>query len=261
MYKKIIYLLVFIFIYLIVSDIIHFLKPKDRKLAETRRLMREHRDDLFYICKDIDNSKYFYSLQDFPKLEIMEKSCDIIRKELRKVIKDFESPGVLFPQDDLQNTWKNFWLMNGNNWHPENIKKCPQTYQLLKKIGAKREALFALLKPGSEIKPHKGTGNYVIRCQMPLLNIPNNSSSGIQCGEGPYKGEKRFHYQDKLLIFDDSNWHGAWNKSNLDRIVLIFDVINPSIDKVKYQNCFNEHIYKMHNVMKKMKHLLPQNIN
>ena len=52
MYKKIIYLLVFIIIYLIVKDIIYFLKPKDRKLAETRRLMREHRDDLFYMCKD-----------------------------------------------------------------------------------------------------------------------------------------------------------------------------------------------------------------
>lgn len=259
MYKKVIILLFIIFIYLILTDVIYFLKPKNPKLAETRKLMKEHREELFHKCNDIDNSKYFYSLQDFPDLEIIEKNCDIIRKELQYVINDFESPGVLFPQEELQNTWMNFWLLNGDNWHSENIKKCPHTFQLLKKIGAKREALFAMLKPGSEIKPHKGTGNYVIRCQLPLLNIPNNSSSGIQCGSHPYKGEKKFHYQDKLLIFDDSNWHGAWNKSNLNRIVLIFDVINPSIDEKKYKQCCMEHFNKMRSAMIKMKHLLPEN--
>tara|TARA_B100000424_G_C22910762_1_gene484516 strand:+ start:60 stop:833 length:774 start_codon:yes stop_codon:yes gene_type:complete len=222
----------------------------DPKLEKTRKLMKEYNDDLFYKCPGINNSKYFYSTKDFPRLKLLERKADIIRKELKTVINQFEKPGILFPMENLQECWKNFWFLSGDSWNPDNIKKCPETYKLLKKIGVKREALFAMLKPGSEIHPHKGTGNYVIRCQLPLLNIPNNSSSGIQCGPAPHKGEKKYHYTDKLIIFDDSNWHGAWNNSNLNRIVLIFDVRHPSINENQYQKCVYTHAKKMEKVSK-----------
>lgn len=258
MYKKYIFILI---ILLILSYFLGFFNDSrkvDPVLEKTRKLMEKYNKDLFHMCKGINNSKYFYSTNDFPKLKLLEENADVVRKELENVIKDFESPGILFPIEDLQENWKNFWLMSGDSWHPENIKKCPNTFNILNKIGVKREVLFALLKPGSKIDPHKGTGNYVIRCQLPLLNIPNNSSSGIQCGPGPHQGQKKFHMKDKLIIFDDSNWHSAWNRSNLNRIVLIFDVINPSITEEKYQSCVNEHSLKMENAMNQINKHLPE---
>ena len=64
--------------------------------------------------------------------------------------------------------------------------------------------------------------------------------------------------KDKLIIFDDSNWHSAWNKSDLNRIVLIFDVINPSINEKKYQECVNEHSLKMEKAMNQINKYLPE---
>tara|TARA_B100000161_G_C33498923_1_gene390684 strand:- start:274 stop:660 length:387 start_codon:yes stop_codon:yes gene_type:complete len=127
--------------------------------------MKEYKDDLFYMCPGIDNSKYFYTTDDFPKLKLLERKSGLIRNELKNVITEFE-----FPIENLQEAWKNFWLISGDSWNAKNIKKCPQIYKLLRSIWVKREELFALLKPGSNIHPHKGTGNYVIRCQLPLLN-------------------------------------------------------------------------------------------
>ena len=238
----------------------HYFKSisKDPQLLKTRQLMNKHHDDMFYKYPGINNSKYFYTTEDFPKLQLLEREVNIIREELKTVINQFEKPGILFPVESLQECWKNFWLLSGDRWNPDNIKKCPETYKLLKKIDVKREALFAMLKPDSEISPHKGTGNHVIRCQLPLLNIPNNSSSGIQCGPNPYEGEKRYHYTDKLIIFDDSNWHGAWNKSNLDRIVLIFDIRHPSLNEDQYQECCQIMSKKMEEVSKIINKDLPE---
>lgn len=77
----------------------------------------------------------------------------------------------------------------------------------------------------------------VLRCHLPLI-IPNEELCAIRVGD-----EVRHWKEGELMIFDDSFEHEAWNKSDEDRIVLMFDIPNPlwgysayEISKYKMEN-------------------------
>lgn len=88
--------------------------------------------------------------------------------------------------------------------------------------GASPNVLFSKLKPGTNIPPHHGFFNTRLICHLPLI-VPEN------CGELRVGNESRPWSEGGLLIFDDSIEHEAWNHSELDRIVLIFEVWRPEL--------------------------------
>jgi len=60
-----------------------------------------------------------------------------------------------------------------------------------------------------------------LRCHLPLV-VPDPDLCAIRVGN------ETVHWKEgELIIFDDSFDHEAWNKSNKDRIVLMFDIPNP----------------------------------
>ena len=83
--------------------------------------------------------------------------------------------------------------------------------------------LFSKLAAGARIPPHHGMLNARLICHLPLV-VP--SGCGFRVG-----GETREWEQGKLLIFDDTIEHEAWNQGPLDRIILIFDVWHPDLDQ------------------------------
>ena len=47
--------------------------------------------------------------------------------------------------------------------------------------------------------------------------------------------ETHIWQQGKLMIFDDSFEHEAWNKSNENRIVFIFEIWHPELSKIEIE--------------------------
>jgi len=82
--------------------------------------------------------------------------------------------------------------------------------------------LFSRLGPGARIPPHHGMLNTRLVCHLPLIVPPG---CGFRVG-----GETRQWEVGKLLVFDDTVEHEAWNDSGEDRIILIFDVWRPELD-------------------------------
>ena len=82
--------------------------------------------------------------------------------------------------------------------------------------------LFSKLTAGARIPPHHGMLNARLICHLPLIVPPG-------CGfrVGP---ETRQWDAGKLLIFDDTIEHEAWNGGDRDRVVLIFDVWHPDLE-------------------------------
>lgn len=76
--------------------------------------------------------------------------------------------------------------------------------------------LFSKLCRGARIPPHHGMINTRLVCHLPLVVPPG---CGFRVG-----GETRLWEEGKLLVFDDSIEHEAWNEGASDRIILIFDV-------------------------------------
>ncbi len=81
--------------------------------------------------------------------------------------------------------------------------------------------MFSLLQPGARIDPHHGAINARLICHLPLV-IPGAGALSVG-------GEARMWERGKLLIFDDSIEHTAWNDADRDRIVLIFDIWRPEV--------------------------------
>jgi aspartyl/asparaginyl beta-hydroxylase (cupin superfamily) len=77
------------------------------------------------------------------------------------------------------------------------------------------------LRPGARIPPHHGVLNSRLICHLPLI-VPDRC--GFRVGN-----ETRAWEEGKLLVFDDSMEHEAWNDSDRDRVVLIFDVWRPEL--------------------------------
>ena len=82
--------------------------------------------------------------------------------------------------------------------------------------------LFSKLAAGARIPLHHGAINTRLVCHLPLVVPPG---CGFRVG-----GETRQWEEGKLLIFDDSIEHEAWNDGDSDRIILIFDAWRPELD-------------------------------
>jgi aspartyl/asparaginyl beta-hydroxylase (cupin superfamily) len=83
--------------------------------------------------------------------------------------------------------------------------------------------MFSLLRPGARITPHTGTHNTRLTCHLPLIVPPD---CGFRVGN-----ETREWEEGKLLIFDDAIEHEAWNSSDRDRLILIFDIWRPELSE------------------------------
>jgi aspartyl/asparaginyl beta-hydroxylase (cupin superfamily) len=118
---------------------------------------------------------------------------------------------------------ENGWLM------PTVIAKCPKTWDTMLQAPLPRisgwgpTVVFSLLKGGAHIAPHSGMFNTRLVCHLPLI-VPG----GCRFRVG---NEIREWEKGKLLIFDDTIEHEAWNDSGDDRIVLIFDVWRPEFSE------------------------------
>jgi len=82
-------------------------------------------------------------------------------------------------------------------------------------------AVDQLLRAGARINPHTGTTNTRLVCHLPLIVPP-----GCRFRVG---NEVREWEEGKLLIFDDSIEHEAWNDGREDRTILIFDIWRPEL--------------------------------
>jgi aspartate beta-hydroxylase len=87
--------------------------------------------------------------------------------------------------------------------------------------GAPDEAFLSILKPRTRIPPHFGNANHRLTVHLPLI-VP--AGCGVKVG-----GEARETRFGRLMIFDDSYEHSAWNDSESARIVLIFEIWHPAL--------------------------------
>lgn len=123
--------------------------------------------------------------------------------------------------------WSSLYLWSNGVPVPGAADLCPRTMAALEKVPLARMSvrapviMFSLLKGGARIPPHHGSTNVRLICHLPLV-IP--AGCGFRVGN-----EVREWKKGKLLVFDDTIEHEAWNNSREDRVVLIFDIWRPEL--------------------------------
>jgi aspartyl/asparaginyl beta-hydroxylase (cupin superfamily) len=191
---------------------------------------------------------FFYP--DLPLVAFADNAADPWRKVLRErtaailaeaeaLLEDGETfkPYVRHtterPQGDvhglLENPdWSTWYLTDKGAPMPERTARCPVSFAALEELAPlckittrAPSIMFSLLRPHARIPAHHGMINPRFVCHLPLIVPPKcRFRVGAQTREWKV-GE--------LMVFDDTVEHEAWNDSDHNRLVLIFDIWRPEL--------------------------------
>ena len=181
----------------------------------------------------------FYEAADFPWAAAMEAAAGEIRAELIALLQERREAFVPYmrpeenrpgdPHFSLMNNpdWSALYLCDNGALDAEMIARCPRTWAAVQAAPLQRinhwgpAVMFSLLRAGARIPPHHGMLNTRLVCHLPLI-VPEGC--GFRVGN-----ETRAWEEGKMLIFDDTIEHEAWNEGAEDRVVLIFDIWRPEL--------------------------------
>lgn len=123
-----------------------------------------------------------------------------------------------------------FFCENGKRFE-EMIARCPRTWEAVQGAplpwveATTPTVMFSLLRRNTRIPAHTGMLNTRLICHLPLIVPPG---CGFRVGN-----ETREWQEGKLLVFDDTIEHEAWNEGGEDRVVLIFDIWRPELSEAE----------------------------
>ncbi len=180
----------------------------------------------------------FFERDAFPWLEKIEAATAQIREELLAVLADdaaftpyVEADPSRPPSDQLgmlgNPAWGAFYLVKNGSVVAANADRCPRTMAAMADVPLARVAtrspsvLFSLLRPGAHIPPHNGFVNTRLICHLPLL-VPGRCTFRVG-------NEMRDWVEGRAWVFDDTIEHEAWNRSDQNRAILLFEVWRPEL--------------------------------
>jgi aspartyl/asparaginyl beta-hydroxylase (cupin superfamily) len=180
----------------------------------------------------------WYEPGEFAWAEAVEAAAETIRAEAEAVLAQGAgiAPYVTTTPDRASRghsllddpRWSAFHLWRDGAPVPAQSERCPAAMAALAQTpmpriaGRSPMALFSILRPGTHITPHHGMLNTRLICHLPLIVPP-----GCRLRVG---NEVREVEAGKLMIFDDSMEHEAWNDGPSVRVILLFEIWRPELD-------------------------------
>ena len=168
---------------------------------------------------------WFYDPADFPWVKLLEDNWLTIREEIQSLLarnerrlKPYFDKKLVFPPTKWKTLGFYFWSYRIH----ENCRDCPQTARIVESIPNMTAASLSVLEPGSNINPHQGDTNAIVRTHLGLTIPAPLPECGLQVGR-----EIRGWKEGEALLFCDAHSHTAWNNSAQRRLVLIVDVMRP----------------------------------
>lgn len=196
----------------------------------------------FFYFPDLPDTPYYDPMLQ-PWARRLEEAFPQIRAEaLRVVAEDGRLPNFVdvpagtapghLGGDAADPSWEAFFFYRHGERYDANHARCPQTSRVLEAIELCRiadqapEILFSVLRPGTDILAHHGVTNVRLVMHLPLVVPPDCALNLVD------RGEHRWQ-EGKLVMFDDTFLHEAWNRSDTTRIVLLMDCWNPHLTGVE----------------------------
>lgn len=130
--------------------------------------------------------------------------------------------------DGEKPSWDAFFFYRHGEHYAANHARCPATsaalgaVELCEVAGQAPEICFSVLQPGTHIMPHHGVTNTRLVMHLPLV-VP------ADCALNVFGGGEHAWQEGKLMMFDDTFRHEAWNRSAQTRVILLMDCWNPHL--------------------------------
>ena len=177
----------------------------------------------------------------FAWIASLEAETGAIRDELLRLLPSSQGRERVFTSDELEQQnlrgsgavpgWNGYYFYRHGVRREDNCASCPITAAALDRLPLPRirdhgpEVLFSVFTPGTHLLPHRGVTNTRVVGHLPLI-VPKDCA--LKVG-----GEVHAWQEGKIVLFDDTYEHEAWNHSTEARVVLIFDVWNPHLTGIE----------------------------
>lgn len=167
--------------------------------------------------------------------------CHVITEEWRNASAMVMPLHVVHDDEGIarnNTSWHRVVLKNDGQWLPQNLKQFPRTVAALHAFVEsdrlahrlpKGSILISVFKPEADLQPHCGPSNHRLRLHL-TLEAPPRPLAAITVGDPAVPENTRPHVPCKVLLFDDSFLHAAFNRGQRDRVVLLVDVWHPALD-------------------------------
>ena len=171
----------------------------------------------------------------FPWIEGLEAQTDAIRAELMRLLPSSAGRERVFTTEELERenlrgldvppSWNGYYFYRHGVRRDDNCSSCPATAAALTTLPLAHvrehgpEVLYSVFTPGTHLLPHRGVTNTRLVAHLPLLVPPE---CALRVG-----GEIHEWQPGRVVVFDDTYEHEAWNRSQQTRVVMIFDIWNP----------------------------------
>lgn len=207
---------------------------------EARVFNHPLRQPLFLYLPDLPTIPWF-EREQFDWVPMVEERLPAVRDELETLIREeaqfvpyvsegggVDPHGTDFSSLEGSMVWNAVYLNKCGRWLEDRCRRCPQTTEVMRAVPAPRmrgfapEVIFSRLQAGGHIVPHFGQTNVRLTVHMGVI-IPDDCAIRVA-------DETRGWQEGRVLLFDDSFEHEAWNRSERDRSVLIFEVWHPALE-------------------------------
>ncbi|MCH8542400.1 MAG: aspartyl/asparaginyl beta-hydroxylase domain-containing protein [Alcanivorax sp.] len=162
--------------------------------------------------------------EHFPELQLIQSQWEVIRDEALALYEH----GHIAAKDDLpassfykNGRWKSFYLKLYDSDIPSARALAPNTMALLDQTPSINIALFAMLMPGKKLSNHHDPFAYTLRYSLGL-STPNSEDCALIID-----GEHYTWRDGQSIIFDETYFHSAHNRTDVPRIILMTDVDRP----------------------------------
>lgn len=184
----------------------------------------------------------YFNREDYPWVAEVEAAFPDMLEELNAVLELGEGfvpyvrtrPGeraAQFADLDHNMDWGSYFMWNNGERVDANADRCPRTEAAIQRapqcLLPQRGPviMYSALKPRTHIPPHNGATNIRLTTHMPLIIPPD---CALRVGDKEHVWEP-----GKLVLFDDTIQHEAWNRSDRLRVIIIFDTWNPLLTELE----------------------------
>lgn len=187
-------------------------------------------------------TRAYFRREIFPWIDSLEAATEAIDAELEpllhsgrgreRVLADELQEAASLKGADAPPSWTGYYFYRHGMRRDDNCAACPATARALDSLPLCRirehgpEVHFSVFTAGTHLLPHRGVTNTRIVAHLPLI-IPEGDCA-LNVG-----GEIHRWQRGRVVAFDDTFDHEAWNRARTTRVVLIFDTWNPHLAEVE----------------------------
>lgn len=199
-----------------------------------------HQEPTFLFFPGLGASPYLDRAL-FSWIEGLEADTEAIRSELMNLLPSSAGRERVFSSEALEQvnlrgldvppSWTGYYFYRHGERREDNCASCPVTARALDRLPLVHlrehgpEVLYSVFTPGTHLLPHAGVTNTRLVGHLPLI-IPENCA--LRVG-----GEVHEWQPGRVVVFDDTYQHEAWNRSQQTRVVMIFDIWHPLLTEAE----------------------------